>query len=148
MGLRPCVVFGCVATEASNSGFRIRRNWDRVHSNVWSVHCPSAVCQSPRCSNFIVGGFLVPSALRFQSSDFASSGHTICIPNQTLCTVRSPNQMPNLQLGFILLIGSVEIYLLALPTLSHTKRQILVSVSCHTVFRIAFCRHDLFDIWT
>ena len=30
------------------------RNWDRVHSKFWSVHCPSAVCHSPKCSNTLL----------------------------------------------------------------------------------------------
>ena len=67
------------------------------HSNSWPVCCPSAVCQSPRFSNYVLDGFFVPPVLRFQSSDFASSDHTICIPNETFCTVDSHSK-PNYEL--------------------------------------------------
>ena len=47
----------------------------------------ACVCHSPRCSDHIVDGFCVPSVLRFQSPDIASSDH--CSPNETLCAVVS-----------------------------------------------------------
>ena len=53
-----------------------QRNWKRVRSNFCSVHCPSDVCHFQRNSNYVLGGFFVPSAPRFQSSDFTSSAHT------------------------------------------------------------------------
>ena len=76
------------------------RDWDRVNSNCWFAHCPLAVCHSPRYSNYFLDGFLVPPALRFQSSDFTSSEFSICIPSETFCFVVShskPN--PELQSG-------------------------------------------------
>ena len=98
MGLRPFLVFDCVATWASNSGSELFdvllgdsslvdscsfiwqwQDWDRIHSDFWSVCCPA--CR--------LDGFFVPSALRFQSSDFTSSENTICIPNEAFCTVVS-----------------------------------------------------------
>ena len=96
------VVFECVDTCASNSGpefvdvllgdsfsldscsFKWQwRDWNWVHLNFWSVHCPPAVCHSPKYSNDAVDAFFVPFALRFQSSDFTSSESTICIPTET-----------------------------------------------------------------
>ena len=128
MGLCPFVVPDRSATWASNRGFEFvsvllgdsfpldscslkwqQKDWDRVHSNFWSVHCPVPVCHSPRYSNHTVDGFCVPSALRFESSDFASSECTICTPNETL--FRIPSQIPYWYLGFILFIGSVVICL-------------------------------------
>ena len=73
---------------------RQRRDWNGVHSNFWSVHCPPAVCHSPRYSNHAVDCFRVPSVLRFQSPDFMSSEHTICNPGETLCAVVSHSK-PN-----------------------------------------------------
>ena len=66
-----------------------RRDWNGVHSNFWSVHCPLSVRHPPRCSNHTVNGFSVPSVLRFQSPNFTTSEHTICVPNETLCAVAS-----------------------------------------------------------
>ena len=113
MGLCPFVVFDCMATETSNSGSefvdvllgdsfpldscsftRQWRDWDRVHLNFCSVHCPSAVCHSPKYSNHVLDGFFVPSALRFQLSDSTSSEYTICMPNKTSCAVVSHSK-PN-----------------------------------------------------
>ena len=37
-----------------------RRDWDRIHSDLWSVHCPLTVCHSPGYSNHTVDGFCVP----------------------------------------------------------------------------------------
>ena len=88
-----------------------RWEWDRVHSNFWSVHCPLPVCHSPRHSNRTGDGFCVPSALRFQSSDFANTEYTICIPYETFCAVVShpkPNSV-HWYLGLILFAGSVVI---------------------------------------
>ena len=45
-------------------------DWNWVHLNFWSVHCPPAVCHSPSYFNDAVDAFFVPSALRFQYSDF------------------------------------------------------------------------------
>ena len=70
------------------------RDWNGVHLSFWSVHCPPSICHSPRNSNHAVDGFCVPSVLRFQSPDFTSSEHTICNPNETLCTVVSHSK-PN-----------------------------------------------------
>ena len=161
MGLCPSVVFDCIATWASNSGSEIVlvllgdpfprnscsfkgqwRNWNRTRLNIWSVHCPSAVCHSPRYSNYVVDGFFVPSTLTFQSSDFTSSEYTICIANDTFSNVVSHSK-PNPQLlsGIQSVCGSVE--LCYGNTFSH-MRQILVSASCHAVFRKASSRHDPF----
>ena len=62
MGLRPVVVFDCVETWTSNSGTELFDvlpgdsfpldscsfkwqwpDWDRIHSDFWSVYCPSDV---------------------------------------------------------------------------------------------------------
>ena len=84
------------------------RDWDRVYSKFLSAHCPSAVSHSPRYSNSVLDGVFVPSALRFQSSDFTCSKNTICIPNETFCTVAShSSQILDLYLGFTLFMGSV-----------------------------------------
>ena len=122
MGLRPFVVFDCIVTWASDSGSEFIcvllghsaqwRNWTRVDSDFWSVHCPSAVCHSPGYSNYVVDGFFVPSALSFQSSDFTRSEYTICVAfpmKHSALLFRMPSQIQNLYLGFILFIGSVEI---------------------------------------
>ena len=57
-------------------------NW--INTNFWPVHCPPAVCQSHRHT--------VPSGLRFQSSDFTSSEHTVCITHEAFCTVASHSE--------------------------------------------------------
>ena len=161
MGLCPSAVFDYIATWASNGGSEFVlvllgdpfprnscsfkgqwKNWNRIRSNIWSVHCPSAVCHSPRYSNYVVDGFFVTSTLAFQSSDFTSSEYTICIANDTFCTVVShskPN--PELLSGIQSVCGSVE--LCYADTLSHMT-QILVSASCHAVFRKASSCHDRF----
>ena len=36
------------------------RDWNWVHSNIWSVHCPSAVCHSPKYSNYVLDGCFCP----------------------------------------------------------------------------------------
>ena len=65
-----------------------------VHSSVWSVNCPSAVCHSPKYSNYVVDGFFVPSAVSFQYSEFTSSEYTICVSNDITHTLVS-HSMPN-----------------------------------------------------
>ena len=50
-------------------------------SGLSTVHLPH--------SNHVVNCFCVPSVLRFQSPNFASSERTVCIPDETLCTVVS-----------------------------------------------------------
>ena len=60
-----------------------------VHSNFWPVNCPPSICHSPRYSNHTVDNSCVPSVLRLQPSDFTSSEHTICIPDETFCAVVS-----------------------------------------------------------
>ena len=109
-------------------------------SGLSTVHLPSAIPQ--RYSNYVVDGFFVPSTLTFQSSDFTSSEYIICIATDTFCTVVShskPN--PELLSGIQSVCGSVE--LCYGNTVSH-MRQILVSASCHAIFRKASSRHDRF----
>ena len=48
----PCLVILSLWIRALSHGNG--RNWDRVHSTFWSVHCPSAVCQSPKCEGCLV----------------------------------------------------------------------------------------------
>ena len=108
-------VFDSVATRASNSDSELVdvllgdslpldscsftwqwRDWNWVHSNIWSVHCPSAVC-------------FVPSALRFQYSDFTGSTPSAFFMKHHALLLRIPSQIPNLHLRFILFMGSVEL---------------------------------------
>ena len=53
------------------------------------VNCPPSIYHSPRYSNHTVNSSCVPSVLRLQPSDFTSSEHTICIPDETFCAVVS-----------------------------------------------------------
>ena len=115
MGLCPLVVFDRIATRASNGGSEFvdvllgdsfpldscslewqRKDWDRIHSDFWSVHCPLTVCHPPGVlqSHNSISGFCVQSTPRFQSLDFTSSENTICIPNETFCVVVSHSK-PN-----------------------------------------------------
>ena len=161
MGLRPLVAFAYVATWACNSGseffdvllgddFPLNwcslkwqwKNWDRVHSNFWSVHCPSAVCHSPRYSNYTVHGLFVPTVPRFQSSDFVISEYTICIADETFCTFVSHSE-PNPEL----VSGMHSVHLLCQHFLTKWDT-FLCRLSCHAVFQMVFSRHDLFGIWT
>ena len=73
---------------------RQRRDRNGVHSNFWPVNCPPSICHSPRYSNHTVDSSCVPSVLRLQPSDFTSSEHTICIPDETFCAVVSHSK-PN-----------------------------------------------------
>ena len=74
---------------------------------------PSAVCHSPMYSNYVVDGFFVPSALRFLSSDFTSSEHTIsAFPRKhSALLFRNASHFQNLYPGFVLLQRFVEICL-------------------------------------
>ena len=107
---------------------------------------PSAVCLSPRYSNYVVDGFCVSPALRLQSSDFMSDAHTICISNETFCTCFAFHS--KIRTCIWDSFCSWDLWRFALPTLSHQLGHILVTVSCHASLRMAFSRHDLFDIWT
>ena len=88
------------------------RNWNGVHSNFWSALCPLAVCQTPHHSNHTAVGLVVPSALRFQSSAFASPEHTLHSSNEALCNVVSHSK-PNTHFvtGIHSVLGPVEICL-------------------------------------
>ena len=94
-----------------------------------------------------VGGFFVPSALRFQPSDFTSSEYTICISNETFRTVVSHSK-PNPEL--VSGIRSVHGIFgdLFCQHVFAKMGHILCRFLCHAVFRMAFSRHELFDIWT
>ena len=105
--------------------------------------CPLSICRLSfsKVFQYVLDGFFAPSAVQFQPSDFTSSGYTIYIPNEKFCTVVSHSE-PN--------TDSVQkkLWTFALPTLSHQMGQIIVTGSCHAVFRVAFSRHDLFHTWT
>ena len=123
------------------------RNWDRAHSSFWSVHCPSAVCQSPKFSNHAVDCFRVPSVLRFQSSEFAISEYTFCTPSQTFCTVAwhsKPN--PELVSG----IHSVH-WICGQSLCQHSlamSEKFLCRLLAMQTFKWRLPVHVLFDIWT
>ena len=162
MGLHPFVVFDCVATEASNSGsefvdvllgdafplnscsFKWQwRNWDRGPLE-FLVYPLSVILQSTpitsvtaSVSHQLCGSNLLVSHALNTPSAFSMKHSALLF--------RIPIQIPNLYLGFLMFVKSVEI---ALPTLSHQVGQILVLASCHAVSRMASSRHDPFDIWT
>ena len=107
------------------------RNWNGVHSNFWSAHCPLAVCQPPHHSNHTAVGLVVPSALRFQSSAFASPEHTLRSSNEALCNVVSHSK-PNTH--FVTGIHSVlGLLRFTLPKRSHQAGRALVTnyLPCH-----------------
>ena len=85
--LLSCLVILSLWIRASSNGNGGIGMGSTRTSGLSTVHVP--LCHSPRYSNHAVDGFRVPSALRFQSSDFASSGYTICIPDETFCAVVS-----------------------------------------------------------
>ena len=151
MSLRPFVVFDCVATGhgASQSGsFKWQwRDWDRVHSNFWSVHCPSAVYHSPRYTTYCLDVFCVPSALRFQSSDFASSEYTICIPHEALCAGVSHPKPNSVLISWVHSVPRLCGDLSCQHLFSKTG-QTLVSASCRASSQMASFRHDLSGTWT
>ena len=109
--LCPRVVFDRIATLTSDSGPEVLkilfgnsfplnpytfawcwRTRNRIFPNFWTVHCPPAVCHSPHNSTYIVDGFFVPSAPRFQPPDFKSSEYPICIPDEAFCTVAAHSE--------------------------------------------------------
>ena len=89
---------------------------------------------------YVLDGFFVPSALRFESSDFTSFEYAICIPSETFCIVVSHSkQNSELVSGIHQFMGYTEICC-ANTFLSNGTN------SC--VFQMAPSRHDPFDIWT
>ena len=56
------------------------RDGSWIYTNCWRVH-------GPTCRLSISNAPLVPSALRFQSSAFTCSKHTVCITNEAFYTV-------------------------------------------------------------
>ena len=61
--------------------------WYRIHSDFWSVHCPLSVNKSPWNPNHVFNHLSVPRVLLLQTSDFASSEHSIERTNEALRTV-------------------------------------------------------------
>ena len=72
-------------------------------SGLSTVHLPSVILST--YSDYVLDGFFVPSAPRFQSSDSRSSAYTVCNPNETFCTV-IPHSKPNFE--FVSQIHSVH----------------------------------------
>ena len=79
-----------------------------IYSNLWPVQCPPAVCQSPRHSNHVLDGLVVPSSLQFQSSDFRSSEGPFCNSNETFCAVVSRFNPHSELVSGIIFMDSVE----------------------------------------
>ena len=78
--------------------------------------------------------------------DFVASAHT-CYSSvkHSALLLFIPSKIPNLRLGIILSMGSVENC--TANTFSQTGR-ISVMVSCHTISRMVFARLDLSDTYT
>ena len=144
----PFVVFDRIATLAFDNGSKFLnvlfgdnfpldsctfewqwRNGNGIFSNFWSVHCPFSVCHSPRHSNCVVDGVLVPSALTFQPSDFTSSEHAICSFNETPSTVVAAPQTC-IEGSFC----STVLKIMVSPTPSRRMAQTPVLASRHVIF--------------
>ena len=148
MGLSPFVVFDRVATKTSNSGsdffdvllgdsvpqdsYFVKwqwRDWDRVHSNFWSV-LPSVVLQGTPIT------LLMTSLSHLLCGSNLLISHTLNTPSAftmklSTLSFRISSQLPNLYLG---IHCAWDLRRLASPTLSHQMRLMFVSVSCHAVF--------------
>ena len=108
--------------------------------------CPLPTCQAAKQSNHTVDGLLVPSALRFQSSDFTCSERTLCTSNETFCTVVSSEPHSEvLYLGFGLLIGAVEICLA--NTLSPNGTNSCDRFLPCSLFQMVLSHRHLSDTW-
>ena len=106
----PLVVFDCIATWTSNRstectcvwlGVLLQMAMEELESDPLEfLICPLPICRlsPPKYSNYNVDGFFVPSAPRFQSSDFTSSEYTICFLDETFCSVVSHSK-PNPELA-------------------------------------------------
>ena len=89
----------------------------KIHSDFWSVHCPSSVSEFPWHPKCVVGHLFVPSFLLLQSADFASPEHTFkraneAFPLQATCRNSIGDSL-----------GSVD--QLILPTHSHRTEEVL-----------------------
>ena len=70
---------GCVQNQKRRQDARLKTEFTSKGNQ-----CPLSIRHPPRYSNHAIDGFCVPSVLRFQSPNFTSSEHAICIPNETL----------------------------------------------------------------
>ena len=99
----------CLVIHFPQNSCPFKLQWkddDRVHSNIWSVNCLSAVSHSPKYFNYTLDGFLVPSALLISRALNTPSALPM---KHSALLLRIPSQIPNLYLRFILFMGSVEL---------------------------------------
>ena len=115
-------------------------------SGLSHVHLPSVILQSTSIT--FLTSYVFHLIYGFQSSDCPSPEYTVCTPNEIFCPVVSRSK-PNPKLVSRIhhsVPGSCG-DLLCQHCLTKWD-QMLVTVSCHAVFRMVSSRTTFFDIWT